>query len=237
MKTLLLLLSMIQTPGTLEGYAFEVRHDHAFGACRGQLIIGNESLRYDTEDARHAREWTYPDVRSFEIVSPDEIRIHTYESAGVLKLGRDRTFTFRVQDAELDKEVYRFLQAHSPRPVRTRVVFDLGASGTTESFATAGPLLQELPARHDHLWGGCQGTLTITEEQITYTTQNPRDSRIWRLADVESFASTGDFDLRISTEKETFHFDLKVPLNSETYTHIWERVYEPQIQSYRGRIP
>jgi hypothetical protein len=28
-----------------------------------------------------------------------------------------------------------------------------------------------------------------------------------------------------------------VPLNSETYTHIWERVYEPQIQSYRGRIP
>ena len=96
--------------------------------------------------------------------------------------------------------------------------------------------MQEFPVRHDHLFGGCQGIIDVTENRIIYVTDNPNDSRIWRLADVESFASTNEFDLRISTREETFHFDLKIPLNRETYQHIWNKVYEPQIQTYRRSV-
>jgi hypothetical protein len=40
--------------------------------------------------------------------------------------------------------------------------------------------------------------------------------RTRRLENIESFASTGERDLRISTAEETFSFDLKIPVNEGT---------------------
>ncbi len=238
MTTLLWLLLMAQSAGTPGGWTLDVRHEHAFGACEGQLVVAEESVRYDTLNEDHARHWSYPEIESFEIVSPNQIRIQTYESDGALKLWRDRAFEFRLDDASLGGAVFAFLEERSPRPVRTRIVPDSFGSESGSGTSVAGTVrtLQEVPVRHDHLFGGCQGMLNITENTIIYVTENPNDSRIWRLADVESFASVDDFDFRISTRNETFHFDLKVPLNRETYQHIWNRVYEPQIQTYRGTV-
>ena len=232
--TTLLLLSLIVQSGGGE-WTFDVRHDHTFGACRGEWIVSNESIRYEASDEDHVRRWSYPEIESFEIVSEHEIRIHTYESHGALGLWRERAFTLELEDGSLDKELYAFLEARSPRPVRTRVVFDSASTETVSptSPVDTGRMVQELPARHDHLFGGCQGTLAVTEDRIVFVTDHPNDSRMWRLSDLESFASTDDFDLRISTRAETFHFELKVRLNRETYRHIWNSVYAPQIQTYR----
>ena len=229
MKTLLLSLLLTQAAGAPPEWTFNVRHDHTFGACEGQLIVSDESVRYETSNPDHVRHWTYPDIQFFEIVSEQELRIHTYESEGVWKVWRDRDFALQLRDGALDGGVYAFLRARSPRPVRTRMIFDSG-----DEEAALGRILQEIPVRHDHLLGGCQGTLQISENRIAYATDNQNDSRVWLLADLESFASTDRFDLRISTRNETFHFDLKVPLNRETYQHIWNAVYEPQIQTDRG---
>ena len=238
MITLLWLLLFAQSGGSPLGWTLDVRHEHTFGACEGQLFISEESVRYETSNEDHRRYWSYPEVESFEIVSASEIRIHTYESDGVLKLWGDRDFLFRLDDESVGGDLFAYLEERSPRPVRTRIIPDSSgaqnASGA--SVATPGQTVQEIPVRHDHRFGGCQGMLNITENTIIYVTDNPNDSRIWRLADVESFASTDDFDLRISTRNETFHFDLKVPLNRETYQHIWNRVYEPQIQTYRRGV-
>ncbi len=238
MTTLLWLLLTAQSAGAPQGWTLDVRHEHAFGACEGRLIVSEESVRYDTLNEDHARHWSYPDIESFEIVSISEMRIHTYESEGAMKLWRDRDFRFQLEDESLGGAVFAFLEQRSPRPVRTRIIPDsLGSGGVSRtSPAVAVRTLQELPVRHDHLFGGCEGTLNITENAIIYVTENPNDSRIWRLADVESFASTGDFDLRVSTRNETFHFDLKLPLNKATYQHIWNKVHEPQIQTYRGNV-
>ncbi len=231
MKTLLLSLLLTQITGAPSEWTFNVRHDHTFGACDGQLIVSDESIRYEASDPDHVRQWTYPDIQFFEIVSEQELRIHTYESEGVWKIWMDRDFVLQLNDGALDGDIYTFLQARSPRPVRTRMVFD---SGGDEDGP--GQLLQAIPVRHDHVLGGCEGMLQITDNRIAYATDNPNDSRIWLLADLESFASTDRFDLRISTRNETFYFDLKVPLNRETYQHIWNAVYGPRIQGDRGGV-
>lgn len=237
MTTLLLALLIVQSADTQSEWTFEVRHDHAFGSCTGRLTITDEVIRYETSEGDHSREWSYPDVESFEIVSTDELRIRTYDSGGLLRVWKDETFSFRLESASLDGDFFAFLEAHSLRPVRTRVVPDSATLGSTGDIPLTASfrILQEVPVRHDHLFGGCQGMLEISEDRIVYRTENPDDSRVWRLADVESFGSTGDFDLRISTRTDTFHFDLKLPLSPQTYRHIWEKVHEPDIQTYRRR--
>ena len=93
-------------------------------------------------------------------------------------------------------------------------------------------VVQEIPVRQRHNIGGCQGKLTIAADKIIYRTDHKDDSRIWLLRDIESFASSDPFVLRISTAFETFNFDLKVPLEDMAYDHIWKAVYSPAIQSY-----
>ena len=122
MTAFLLFLLIAQSGPTPPGWTLDVRHDHMFGACEGQLFISEDSIRYETSNEDHAREWKYPEVESFEIVSANEIRIHTYESDGILKLWGDRAFAFRLDDDSLDGDVYAYLEARSPRPIRTRII-------------------------------------------------------------------------------------------------------------------
>jgi hypothetical protein len=236
MSLVLLMLTLAQS-ATGQAWAFPVHHDHAFGSCDGALTISDDSIRYQARDGEHIWEWSYPEIASLEILSTSRIRIRSWESGGALSLWGDREFTFDVDEtaadaSEIDEEVYTFLDARSPRPVRTRIAFAAG-----NGSAGAGPLpaviVQEVPVRHRHRLGGCQGMLSILGDRIVYETEDPEDSRTWRLADIESFGSTGEFDLRVSTAEETYRFDLKAPLNDETYRHLWENVYEPELRNYR----
>jgi hypothetical protein len=230
MTALLLLYALAQSPPTSGEWRFSVRHDHAFGSCHGDLIMSDESIRYEAADGKHVWQWTYPEIAEIEISSDREIRLHSYQSEGMLKLWSDRDFRFTFEDASdgearVGPEVYAFLEARSPRPVRTRIAFDT---------ADAARVVQQLPARHDHVLGSCRGTLTILEDRIVYRTEHEGDSRTWPLGDIVSFASTGDFDLRVSTAGETFRFELQLPLMEATYRRIWERVYLPGARLEEG---
>ena len=98
-------------------------------------------------------------------------------------------------------------------------------------------IVQEIPVRHRHGIGGCQGILTIAQDKIIYRTQHEGDSRIWLLKDLESFASNDPFHLRLSTAFETFNFDLKLPLQEAAYEHIWKALHSPDIQTYSKPKP
>ena len=237
----LILVLQTQPPET---QTFQVRHEHAVGSCTGTLTFSATDIRYEPADAKrkqdspkpqdakrkrdsaqpqekkHQRTWSYPDVKFFEIVSTGELQIHSYENEGVLKLGTDRDYTFKLTEGQITKELYDFLVAKSPRAVLTRVIF----SGTE--------IVQEIPVRHRHSLGGCQGVLTIAQDKIIYKTSQEGDSRIWRLKDLESFASNDPFHMRLSTAFETFTFDLKLPLEEAAYEHIWKALYSPDIQTY-----
>jgi hypothetical protein len=229
MSILLAVLLLFQTG--LEEHRFQVRHDHAFGGCQGELIFSDAGVRFEARDGEHSQSWDYSDVQFFEFVSEHEIRLHTYESEGVIRLWGDRDLLFTLETGAVGRMTYQFVRERSPRPVRANQIF---ADGTGEPDVA--PLLQELPVRHTHFLGGCEGILRIWPDRITFETEHDPDSRIWLLDDLESFASTDDFDLRISTRNETFHFDLKRPLDRTSYNRIWEVVYAPGVHSYRGGV-
>jgi hypothetical protein len=215
-----LALTMFLQASPAEPQTFQVRHEHTIGSCTGTLTLSATDIQFEAKEKKHQRTWSYPDVKFFEIVSTAELKIHTYENEGVLKLGSDRDYTFKVAQGQITNELYQFLVAKSPRAVVTRVVF----SGTE--------IVQEIPVRHRHSLGGCQGILTIAQDKVIYKTEHEGDSRIWRLKDLESFASNDPFHLRLSTTFETFNFDLKVPLQEAAYEHIWRALYSPNIQTY-----
>ena len=231
MKIFLWTLLLAQVPAAEREWSFEARHDHAFGSCEGQLIIAADSVRFETTDGEDSRTWSYPDIEFFEVVSASRIRVHTYEHRGAFHLWRERAFTLDLTDGSLTSDIYAFLRDRSPRAVLMRDP-SLADNSAEAPVAFREEVVQELPVRHDHSLGGCQGLLEIREGSIVY----PNDSRLWRLADLESFASNGDFELRVSTRNETFRFDLKAPLEEETYRHIWRAVYSPRLQSYRGGV-
>ena len=219
----MLALFLLQNPTVAaDTLIYKVRHEHAIGGCEGILTFAPEGVRYETKEKNHSRNWAYPDVKYFEIVSEQEIEVHTYESQGVSRLGRDRDFDFRLLDGRLGDDLYQLLVNKSPRAVVTHVVFP----GTE--------IVQDIPVRHRHRLGGCQGTLTIATDKIIYRTDRKEDSRIWRLEDIQSFASSDPFSLRLSSSFETFNFDLKLPLEQKASELLWKAVYAPGIQTYRS---
>ena len=221
MIAIMFLTLLLHTSDQLEQIALRVKHTHMLGSCEGTLTFSAAGVRYDTKEKGHSRTWSYPDVKFFEILSAKELQIHSYEDSGVLRLGQDRDYDFHVIEGEISNELYKLLVDRSPRAVVTHVIF----SGTE--------IVQEIPVRHQHRIGGCEGTVTIAQDKIIYRTANKDDSRIWWLKDIESFASIDPFHLRVSTAFETFNFDLKLPLEQTAYELLWKVVYAPKIQTYR----
>jgi hypothetical protein len=218
---LVFIFLLFQNPVQTEQFSFRVRHDHAIGSCEGTLVFSGQGVRYETKEKSHSWSWSYPDVKFFEIVTEREIQFHTYENQGVGRLGSDKEYTFHALNDKITDDLYQLLVQKSPRAVVTHVIFH-----STE-------IVQEIPVRHRHRIGGCQGILTIATDKIIYRVSDKEDSRIWKLEDIESFASSDRFSLRLSTAFETFNFDLKLPLEQRAYDVIWQAVYSPKIQSYR----
>jgi hypothetical protein len=218
---LLLAIFLLQTPVANVPVTLNVRHEHRIGGCDGKLIFSDQGVRFETKEKNESRSWTYPDVKYFEIVSEQEVEIHSYENHGVEQLGRDKDYTFHLQSGAITDELYQLLVQKSPRAVVTHVVFH-----STQ-------IVQEIPVRHRHTFGGCQGTLTIATDKVIYRASDKDNSRIWMLTDIQSFASSEPFSLRLSTAFETFTFDLKLPFAQTSYDVLWNAVYTPKIQTYR----
>lgn len=185
---------------------FSVRHQHRFGHCDGLLRLDENAIAYETGHREHGYRWPFPDIRHLEIFSPTRLILSTY--------GRPEKFDFRLREAELTADAYRLLAEKVERGLTSRVLF------TERQFRFA------LPARHKHRRGGCQGTVRIGAAEIVYETEHPEDRRLWRMRDIRSFGTAGPYDLRLTTERETFTFDLKERLPQEAYDHLWGVVYQ-----------
>ncbi len=206
---LLLLLSLGELPAFAQpdSFRFSVRHKHWFKHCEGALRMDGSGIAYETPHRKHARVWSFRDLRHLEILSPTRLVINTY--------GNPAMFDFRLREAELTGDVYRFLAQHVERGLTSRVLF------------AATDFLDERPVKHRHRRGGCEGMLRIGLNEITYNTENVGDRRRWRMRDIRSFGTTGPYDLRLTTEKETFTFDLKVALSQQVYDHLWKTIHRP----------
>jgi len=184
---------------------FSVRHKHRYGSCQGILLLNEQGMAYETAHREHGHRWLFRDLRHVEIVSPARLVLHAYV--------KPTPFDFWLSEGELTADAYRLLAAHMERGLTSRVLFPRA------------PSLYELPVKHNHRLGGCEGILRIGSAEIVYDTPRAEDRRLWRMRDLRGFGTAGRYNLRLSTENETFTFDLKQPLSQEVHDYLWKTLY------------
>jgi hypothetical protein len=184
-------------------------------------------MEYLTSHKKDARTWKYVDIQQLGLVADKKISVVTYEDRK-LQLGKDRIFNFELTQGTIPPSLRNALQARMTKPLVSAVIPELPA-----------PVYQ-IPVKHQHALGGCQGTLEIGEQQVVYRTPHSPDSRIWRHQDISSIGSTGPFQLRLSSMERTggehaseknFIFDLKHRLEPELYDFLWRKVNLPSISA------
>jgi hypothetical protein len=197
---------------------FPVRHEHLRKGCNGVLTVDENEIRFSGAK-KHAWAWKYQDIQKLTL-SPTRIRILSYKDSR-LRLGADVEFNFTGKlPAE---ELYRQWSAKLDQ----RFVAAM-AQGDAQGDAVPG---QSFGVKRLALVTGSEGILTFAAETIVYATPSKDQSRTWRYSDVQTVASSGAFQLTITTLETQFNFQLKQPITEAGYNELWL-----QIEKKNGRI-
>ncbi len=218
----LVVVLLFMTSSALYGkdYSFKVRHHHLKGSCKGDLIINESGIRYQTSLTKDQRQWSFDDIQEIQFISDRDLNLVTYEDSRQ-RLGGDRIFKFELQDNTIPKDLVAFLNLKFPKPISYRLkVQDQGAR-------------YEFPVKHLHRIGGCQGKLVIAEDGISYLSSKTGESRHWRYSDLQSIGSSGLYELRLGTyehgplqygDTKEFRFQLKTKLDDAAYRFAWSYI-------------
>lgn len=210
------------------GQSFTVRHDHdPWGSCQGELTVHGDGIDFRSSKEDHNRQWAWTDIQAVDRFSPLKFTILTYTDQKLLA-GRDQPFDFTVLEGEgLNDETFQIIQEHSIRPLVDR------------SVEMAVSIEYEIPVKHLHTFGGCEGVLQFTSGQILYVTKHQKDSRKWRIGkEIAGIWSANRFDLEIQAfEREdgdyhqtrSFRFQLKQPLDNHYYRKLRREIHLPEL--------
>ncbi len=205
-------------------FQFSVKHDHFFRTGSGTLTIDQDGISYTSEkDDGHNMFWPYSDIQEVKIQSPQKISIRTYEDVW-WKLNRDRELKFELVEGEMGAEVVNFLRERLPSALVSAV------------FTPPDDAALTVPVKHKHALGrGCEGQLVFSNEGISYSTSSSDHSRFWPMDDIESLGRMSGSNIRITAWEHShsgsirnFQFQLKRPMDSETYERLWRKIYEPE---------
>lgn len=196
--------------------SLRVRHDHdPWGGCEGELSISEAGIRFEAEKVDHSRSWSWSDIQGFDRKSPTEFSILTYEDL-LWHAGLDRNYDFTTLPGEsgLGESAFETIRSMVARPVTDRIPRTIEVE-------------YQVPVKHLHVFGGCEGTLKFGAEWIVYETDHAEDRRSWRRdADIASVWSSNEFELELRVLEENqrafdkatrFTFQLKEPLDREFY--------------------
>jgi hypothetical protein len=196
------------------------RHHHWRGACEGQLRVDENGAAFASAKKKdHNWRWGWLDVQQLQVLDDGEIRLLTYKD-NKWRLGADRELHFTAgPDA-----VARLAPLLGARLDR-RFVY-----GAAEMALAP---LWEIPVKHLLRFSGSEGTLAFTGDRLIYRTARPRDSRTWRLADIDNVSTSGPGQLTIVSlerarghygDRKGFNFELKQPLEEARYNELWRRL-------------
>jgi hypothetical protein len=217
-----------------QSFEFPVEHQHTFRNCRGTLIITPDKIEYKTTHQKDSRTWRYVDLREIKVESPTDLEIVTYEDQSRM-LGRDRIFKFRLLQGQMTQEVSALLLKQATRPIVTSIM-----------PSTTGSPVFEIPAKHLHTLGGCEGLLKIYPDRVTYqSSDKPTDSRYWRYSDIQSVGhptryrfEIATFEAKLGGPTRVFNFELKGDFPATAYDYMWVRInpsdYYPQPETTTG---
>ena len=202
--------------GLAREYTFQVRHDHdPWGECLGEMTVADSGISFVSEEEEHSVDWMWTDIQAFDRRSESEFSLLSYKDRKWLA-GKDRVFNFTVEEgAGFSEEVFSLVEENLPVPYVNRI-----------PVVEEGPVY-EIPVKHLHLFGGCEGILRFGRELIVFESGNGEDSRSWRKeTEIAGVWSSGPWDLDIlarevsaggSTRERRFSFRLKEPLNEEFF--------------------
>lgn len=219
---LLSLVILLAPSAFAQNFTLIVEHEHTLKNCAGTLFITPEKIQYQTDEKRDAREWEYRDIRQVTIVSSVELELATYLDQKRLA-GRDRVFKFKVTMGRITSELSAFLATKVKHPLVTAV-----------PPQTAGTPLFTIPVKHQHVVGGCVGTLRIYDDRIEFDSLT--DARSWRYRDIQNVSHAERFRFEIVGYEDklggwkAYHFQLKEDLPSQAYDYLWSRVYPSKFQ-------
>ncbi len=191
----------------------------------GTLHITAEGIRYEAAKPKHSRQWPWLDIQHVDRLTESEIDILTYEDQ-TKYLGRDKSYRFRLTGGALADEFMARIEKWFGRPVTDRVARDAGAAA------------YELPVKHLHSLGGCEGELRFVNGAVFYATEHTKDARRWRLdRDVDSVWSAHPYHFEIHVYEKNrrefshtriYQFDLKEKLDPKFYRELKLRLYQLQ---------
>jgi hypothetical protein len=193
---------------------FAVRHEHLRKGCVGTLTVDENGVSF-TGAKKHAWSWKYEDIQQLRL-SPESIYILTYKDSK-LRLGKDREYNFTGKIPA--EELYPLLKDRMDQ----RFVAAVGQALGLPTWS--------VPVKHLRPIVGSEGTLAFGAEAIVYSTPTKAESRTWRYTDIESIASSGPFQLTVTTLEKGFNFQLKQPITEARYNQLWL-----QIENKNGRI-
>ncbi len=205
-------------------FQFSVEHDHFWRKGSGDLTIDQEGITYTSEkDNDHSVDWSYADIQEVKIESPQKLYIRTYEDVW-WKLNRDRTLHFELVEGEISAEVVNFLRERLPSALVSAV------------FTPPDDAAHTVPVKHKHALGrGCEGQLLFSETGVYYNASDSDHSRFWPIEDIESLGRMSRSNIRITAREHShsgsirnFQFQLKRPMDDETYERLWRKIYQPQ---------
>lgn len=204
-------------------FRYKVEQDRTVGHRDGELTISEKGIEYRAEKKeKESRSWSYSsDIKLLEILSATKIRIWTYKDRKLL-LGRDESVTFKIIDGRIDQKTSDFLRERLPGPLVTSFIEE------------AGTAVAEILVKHSHRLGGCEGTLRVYPDRLSYESETGHDSRSWHWTDIRSVGRPDRYRLDIETfepqtgaSSRSFNFILKEQMADKTYDLIWSRVYRP----------
>ena len=193
---------------------FTVRHEHLRKGCAGTMTVDETGVSF-TGAKKHVWSWKYEDIQQLRL-TPESVYILTYKDSK-LRLGKDREYNFTGKIPA--EELYTFLKNRMDQ----RLVAAVGQAIGLPTWS--------LPVKHLRPIVGTEGTLAFTADAIVYSTPAKAESRTWRYSDIESVASSGPFQLTITTLEKGFNFQLKQPITEARYNQLWL-----QIEKKNGRI-
>ena len=222
LSTIAALLFLIVTTVAAQEFKYKVELDRIFGHRDGELIITDKGVEYLAERENESRSWSYADIELIEILSPTQLRIQTYKDRK-LYLGADEILTFKIIEGQLNHIVSNFLQGRTTRPFVTSFV--------EEDEQTS---IAEIPVKHSHRFGGCEGVLKVYPDKLEYESKTGHNSRSWRWIDIRSVGRSDvyrfdveTFEPEIGMSSRNFNFVLKERMSDEVYELIWGCVYRP----------
>lgn len=221
MKYLWMLLFLAQP---LAAQTFSVIHEKRLWSDGiGTIEITDDGIRYESKDPEESCFWLYRDIQNLDRISDREFTLLSYEDQ-TRYLGRDRSYHFVITEGELTDEIFRKISERMDVPVTDRIV----PGNVAAKYS--------VPVKHKHTFGGCEGNLGFTGDSIIYSTDDKKDSRVWKLdRDIQSVWSSDRYRLEIRvyennrrefSRTRVYRFVLKIPLDPDVYRQLKLQLYD-----------